>query len=182
MPMSSFRIYQIDHFDPKSVGQKKRRLVVCIAILSLLFALVFIVCLDAFKINMSLFIAVWTPLYAGFFLYLNYRIRSDLKHIKVIGEIEFTRTCIKKRIGDSFTEYDFQSINKLELQKHFPTLHINDSKSGYFTYILKITFTNFSSESLVVSDKPTDSKLDICIVETMKTLKRIIKPDITIET
>lgn len=179
--MSSFRIYQINHFDPKSAGQQKRRLVVCIAILSLLFTLVFIVCLSALKINMSLLIATWTPLYAGFFFYLNYRIRSYLKHIKVIGEIEFTRTGIKKRIGDSFTEYDFQSINKLELQKHYPTVHINDSKSGYFTYILKITFINFSSESLVVSDKPTDSKLDICIVKTMKTLKRIIKPEITIE-
>lgn len=180
--MSSFKIYQIDHFDPRIAGQKKRRLVVYYAILSLLFAFVFIVCLLALKINMSLLFAVWTPLYVGFFLYLNYKIRSDLKHTKIIGEIEFTRTGIKKRIGDSLTEYEFQTVKKLELQKHFPTVHLNDSKSGYFTYILKITFINLSSESLVVSDKPTDSKLDICIVETMKTLKRIIKPEITIET
>lgn len=180
--MSRYRIYQIDHFDPRIAGQKKRRLVVYYAILSFLFALVFIVSLMALKINASLLFTVWTPLYIAFFLYLNSKIRSDLKHTKIIGEIEFTRTGIKKKIGDSLTEYEFRTINKIELQKHFPTVHINDSKSGYFTYILRIIFINYASESLVVSDKPIDDKLDICIVETMKTLKKIIKTEITIET
>jgi len=87
---------------------------------------------------------------------------------------------IKKRIGDSITKYDFQTIKGLELEKHIPSVTAKDSKSGYFSYILRIFFYNSSTESLVVSDKPIDRRQNLSILETMKTLKKIIQPDIRI--
>jgi hypothetical protein len=102
--------------------------------------------------------------------------------LKTIGDIEFTRTEIIKRIGDSITEYNLQSITGLELERHIPSVTAKDSKSGYFSYILRIIFNDSSTESLVVSDKPIDRRQNLSIVETMKTLKKIIKLEIRIIT
>jgi hypothetical protein len=132
-------------------------------------------------VKFFLFYSIAFPLILGLSIYLQYRLKSDLKKIKTIGDIEFTRTGIRKRIGDSLTEYEFHSIAKLELQKHIPAVTAGDGKSGYFSYILKIIFNNSSSESLVISDKPTDTKQDLSVVDTMKTLKKIIKSQISIE-
>jgi hypothetical protein len=66
------------------------------------------------------------------------------------------------------------------LERHIPSETIKGSKTGYFSYIIKILFTDSRKEMLVVSDKPVDSKCDISIVETMKTLKKIIHPEIRI--
>jgi hypothetical protein len=105
-----------------------------------------------------------------------------VKKVKTIGEIEFTRTGVRKKIGDSITEYKFQTIKKFELQKHIPAVGISGTLSDNFTYILKIFFFNSSSESIVVSSQPVDTRLNINIVETIKTIKKIIEPEITIET
>jgi hypothetical protein len=180
--MSQFRIYQVNHFDPKYLGIKMRRIVVYSAIISPIFVFVFALCLKIFKINVTLLYTIWAPAIICFYLFLNFLLKSNLKNIKTIGEIEFTRTSIKKRIGDSFTVYEFCSIKKIDLDKHFPTVSISSSYSDNFTYILKIIFINSTSESLVVSDKPIDSKLKISIVETMKTLKKISPIEITINT
>jgi hypothetical protein len=116
----------------------------------------------------------------GPFIYLHSKLKADLKQIKTIGDIEFTTRCIKKRIGDSYAEYEFQSIEKLELQKHIPDIDNSESKSGYFSYILKIVFKNSSTESIVISDKPVEKGRNLSIVDTMKTLNKIIQPEIRI--
>lgn len=179
--MSSFRIYQIDHFDPKIVGQHVRRQIIFYAALSPILVLIFAVFLMALKMRMELLLVIFIPI-LGFYLYYFTKLGSKIKRIKSIGEIEFTRTSIRKRIGDSTTEYKFQQVKEFELQKHLPTVGISGNLSENFTYILKIIFLDSSSESIVVSSLPTDTRLNITIVETMKTLKQIIEPEITIET
>jgi len=120
------------------------------------------------------------PFVMAFAFYLNSRLKADLKKISTIGEIEFTRNHIKKRIGDIYFEHDYRLIKELELRKHIPGISPEDNKSGYFSYILKIIYKDSNSESLVVSDRPVDKKRDLSIVDTMKTLKKIIQPEIKI--
>jgi len=175
--MSRFKIYQIDHFDPKIVGRKKRRLFALYSIISPLTILTFNT-LEQIKGRFLLLLIIVLPISTAIYLFLLHKLKND--QIKSIGEIEFTRTMIKKRIGDSITKYDFQTIKGLELEKHIPSVTAKDSKSGYFSYILRIFFYNSSTESLVVSDKPIDRRQNLSILETMKTLKKIIQPDIRI--
>jgi len=178
--MSSFRIYQIDHFDPKIVGQKARRQVILYTVLSPILFLIFAIFLMAVKMSMGLLLVIFIPLIASY-IYIFHKLGSKVKKVKTIGEIEFTRTGVRKKIGDSITEYKFETVKKFELRKHIPAVGISGTLSDNFTYILKITFLNSSSESMVVSKQPVDTRLNISIVETMKTLKKIIEPEITIE-
>jgi hypothetical protein len=178
--MSRFKIYQINHYDPKLVGKKKRRLAVLYGALFSISYLVFHIC--TYNLNIKPFIVFLTlaPSVLGLYIWLHHKLKSDLKQIKTIGDIEFTKSCIKKRIGDSLTEYEFREIEKLELQKHIPSIDSGGAKNGYFSYILNIIFINSSTESLVVSDRPVDKKQNLSIVDTMKTLKKIVRLQISI--
>ncbi len=177
--MSRYRIYKIDYFDPQIIGKRKRRLAVIIGIISILYIILFQLVLQVFNPDLLVVFATF-PLIIVFSFYLNSKLKKDLKKIKTIGEIEFTRNCIKKRLGDICTEYDFKLIKELELRKHIPGVSPADSKSGYFSFILKIAFKNNMTESLVVSDRPVEMKQDLSIVETLRTLKKIIQTEITI--
>ena len=179
--MSRFNIYQINHYDPKIFGQKKRRLALIFGAVYPLFMLSFQICLNFLNIKIIILTLFSLPLFLALYYYLLFRIKSGLKQIKSIGDIEFTRTCINKRIGDSITQYEFQAIEKLELQKHIPEIKKGESRSGYFSFILKIIFINSSEESIVVSDKPSDKRPNLSIVDTLKTLKKIIQPSIIIK-
>ena len=179
--MSSYKIYQIDHIDPKMVGQNVRRQIILSVVLSTILIIIFSTFLVVLKMTIVLLLIIIIPL-IGFYIFYLSKLGSRIKNLKVIGEVEFTRTSIRKKIGDSVTEYYFHTVKKFELQKHLPTVGISGTLSDNFTYILKIIFLNSSSESIVVSSQHIDTKLNISIVETMKTLKKIIEPEITIET
>lgn len=114
--------------------------------------------------------------FISLYLYMYVKIKSGIKKIKTIGEIEFTTSCIRKKIGDSVTEYNFGIIDKIELQKHIP----NANKTRYFSHILTIIFKNSSVESLVISDKPSDSHRNLSVLDTMNTLKKITNTGIKI--
>ena len=180
--MSRFKIYQIDHFDPQIVGRKRRRLRVLYAVMFLVFLFAFQLSLVFLRVNMLLLFIIFVSLISGFYLFSHFKIKSEQKQIKTIGEIEFTRTLIRKIIADSVTEYDYKSIESIELERHIPSETVKESKTGYFSYIIKILFIDSRKEMLVISDKPIDSKYDISIVETMKTLKKIVHPVINIIT
>jgi hypothetical protein len=178
--MSCYNIYQINHYDPVKVGRTKRRQIYIYGGLSTAFFALLQLGTIFLHISFNIVFFTLTPLILGTAIYFNQKLKSYLRKIKTIGEIEFTRSCIKKRIGDSLTEYDFTSIEKLELQKHIPALTPRDSKSGYFSYILKIVFKDAIIESLVVSDKPADRRIDLSITDTLKTLKKINATEIEI--
>ena len=179
--MSLYRVYQIDHFDPKSVGRKIRKQILIYAFLAPIFVLSFSACLRIFGIGMKMLVYVFLPVFVIFYLYSFYKLGLKTRQLKVIGNIEFTKTGIKKSIGDFTKEYDFKSIKKIELTKHFPVVGFSGSTSDYFTYILKIIFCNLSTESMVVSNLPEGKKQNINIVQTLKTLKHFIKTEISIE-
>ena len=179
--MSQFKIYRINHYDPQIIGRKKRRQAILYGAMSTVFITLLQIGLGIFHFKFALLFFVLLPPILGISLYLHLKFKSDLKQIKTIGEIEFTRTTIKKRIGDSLTEYKINSIEKIELQKHIPALSASISKGGYFSYILKIIFLDSTSEFLVVSDKPTDKRINLSVVDTLKTLKKFIKPEIIIK-
>lgn len=177
--MSCYRIYKIDHFDPQIVGKNKRRIAVIFSITTLILTIIYQIGIQILHIHYLIVLSTF-PLILAFSFYLNSKLKADLRKIKTIGELEFTRTCIKKRLGDIYTEYDFKLIKELELRKHIPGFSPDDSKSGYFSYILKIVFKNLQTESIIVSDRPIDKKQDLSIVETFRTLKKLIQPEITI--
>jgi hypothetical protein len=91
----------------------------------------------------------------------------------IIGDIEFTTTGIVKHIGDSSTEYKYDSIETIELLRHIPAINAAESKSGFFSYILTLYFKDSHKESIVVSDRPLGKWRDLSITETVKTLKKI---------
>jgi hypothetical protein len=180
--MSRFTIYQINYYDPQILGRRKRRLLYIYTGIVLAFTLVIQLLTAVFHTEVLLFISVSMPLIFILFLYLRSKAKPDLNQIKTIGDIEFTQSGIKKRIGDSLTEYEFREIEKIELQKHIPDLSpIIRVSGGYFSYILKIVFRNSVTESLVISGKNSDHFKNLTIVDTMRTLKKIIKTEILIE-
>ena len=178
--MSSYRIYQSNHSDPKLAGKKLRRQAILSVSSIFILLQIFLVFTTVFKISEAKLLPFFLPL-LGLFIYYSFQLGSKIRNLKIIGEIDFSRTGIRKRLGDSLTEYQFQTIQKFELQKHLPVVGLSGTLSDNFTYILKINFLNSSSESMIVSSRPIDPKSNICIVETMKTLKRFIKSEITIE-
>lgn len=177
--MSRFRIYQIDHFDPKVYGKKKRSLYYIFLFLTALLIVLnnLIVFSEASYLFTIVVLTVWIVVCS--FLYA--KLLKQFKKFKTIGEIEFTRTSINKIIGATILKYDFQNLIGLDIERHIPSVTMRDSKSGFLTYILRIRFKDLSSISIVVSDKPAGKKQNISIVDTMKTLKRISQLEITIQ-
>jgi hypothetical protein len=114
-------------------------------------------------------------------VFLIRKVRSEKKNLKTIGEIEITRSVIRKRIGDATYENSFQFIKEIHLVKHLPATRIRESKTVYFSYIFKIIFHNKHEELLVVSDRSIDHNHKINLAETMKALKKMVPFNITIE-
>lgn len=178
--MSRFRIFQVNHYDPEIMGRKKRRLFIVYSLFTPLIIIAFNFVFQT-RHKPLLLSAIILPVFTAVYLYAYFRLKNEPGEMKTIGDIEFSRNLIKKRIGDSATEYNLNSIKLLELKRHIPSVTAKNSKSGYFSYILRITFMNSSSESLVVSDKPLDGRQNISIVDTLTTLKKIIQPEVLIE-
>lgn len=178
--MSKFKIFRIDHPDPPAIGRRKRIIAGIYAVSSPLFVLTLNILLNTSDIGLFkvliFFVLPFIILYLGLFL----KLRSDNRKIKTIGEIEFTQSGINKKIGDSSVTYPFTSIRKMVLQRHIPSVTVRDSKSGFFSYILGITFNDSQQEHLIVSDRPVDRKAYLSVSETFKTLKKISPIEIEI--
>jgi hypothetical protein len=177
--MSHFRILSVDHYDPVSIGKKNRILYVIYGIIPTLFILAFNIGEFA-SISILPRLLISVPVLSLIYIFLLRKIRADINSVKTIGEIEITQSFLKKRIGDSTEEYYFQSIKELTLSKHLPATRLKESKSGYFSYILKIVFTDGREESLIVSDRSVDHNNKLSIAETVKTLKKIVHFDVQI--
>jgi hypothetical protein len=178
--MSRYKIIRVDHHDPVSVGKRRRRLNMVFVGIAILSAPIMILVHQQFNIGIDETTLIVMILFGGLFLLLFHKLKSENNNFKTIGDIEFTRTSIIKRIGDSFTEIRYDSIESIELQKHIPALTISESKSGFYTYILSIKFKDHHKERIIVSDRPLDKLQDLSITETMKTLKKLISTKINI--
>jgi len=113
------------------------------------------------------------PVLILFAVLLLRKIKKNNK-LDTIGEIEITQSGLKKKVGDSVLIYNFHSIKELTLTKHMPATSMKESKSGYFSYILKIESTDGNEESLVISDRSVDYNHKLSVLDTVKTLKKIV--------
>jgi len=178
--MSKFSILRIDHYDPAAVG-RKNRILFSIFVLIPGTASLLINLGNALEINFILRIIILLPVLGIIYYILLKKLRSAIEKIKPIGDIEITRSSLKKRIGDAITRYDFESIKEIRLTKHIPATRIRESKSGYFSYILKIVFHDVPDDTIVVSDRSVDNNHKISITETLKTLKKIVPFEVVID-
>lgn len=178
--MSRFRIHRIDHYDPVRVGRRYR----IIYAFCVLIPFVFINALQvvmSFNLNFNTIFLACLPVIIMVYFILLKKVKSNTKDLKQIGEIEITQSCLRKWIGDSITEYRFQLIKELRLIKHLPSTSLKESKGRYFSYILKISLTDMTEESLIVSDRSVDHNHKISLADTFKTLKKIVPFNVKIE-
>lgn len=150
-------------------------------VVSLSIVLIFTTGHQVFKVGFGIMYSISVIITMALAFFLQFKMRSENRKLKVIGDIEFTRSEIIKHIGDSVEEFSYHSIQKIELEKHIPAVNMAESKSGYFTYILSLSFIDSRRESIVVSDKPLDKRQNLCITETIKTLKNITRTEIVIK-
>lgn len=179
--MSKYHIYRIDHFDPALIGRHKRQIALFYAIMSPVFVIIFVFFHQILNVGLLILFFTLIPVLLAFYLYLYFKLKSDNRKIESIGDLEFTRFGIRKHIGDSMEEFNYKSIIYLELKKHIPAVTMTESKSGFFTHLLSITFSDMHKETLVVSDLPTGKWQDLSITETMKTLRKVIHTEIIIK-
>jgi hypothetical protein len=178
--MSRFRILRVDHFDPVRIGKRNRFMFAVYAVIPTLFML---------TINTGMFGNSYSPLMmiislvvlGLIYYFLLKKMRATINDLKTIGELEITQSCMRKHIGDSVSEYNFQQVKEIRLIKHIPATRLKESKSRYFSYILKIVFHNKPEELLVISDRSVDHNQKISFADTMKTLKKIVPFDVILE-
>lgn len=170
--MSKFLIYQIDHHDPVKVG-RRRRIQFTIVISFVMVIWSFINIGNAINSKMTIVFVLIFPFAILIFILNLFKMRKEANKIRSIGEIEFTTSLLRKRIGDCLSEYSYSTIQEIEIQSHIPSSTALDIKYACFSYILKINFTDLHSESIVVSGKSCDRRKKVTILETMKSLKKM---------
>ncbi len=179
--MSKYKILRVDHYDPIAVGKRRRRINIMFAVIAMLSAPIIILLHLQFNVGIDETNLMLMILYCGLLFLLFRKFRIENNKYKTIGDIEFTRKRIIKRIGDTFSENSYDSIESIELQKHIPASLISESKSGFYTYILSIKFKDSHKDSIIVSDRPLDKMQNISITDTLKALKRIVTTRINIK-
>jgi hypothetical protein len=97
--------------------------------------------------------------------------RKQVNNLKTIGTLEFTRTCIKKEIGDLSSIYYYDGMHQIVVEKYLRDLSISSNKFGSTIYILKITNKNSSQDNFIVSNMSIDSRQKIGIIDTLNTVK-----------
>ena len=179
--MSKYKIYRIDHHDPMWIGRRRKRMNLMFIIMSFIVLQIYMLIHQIFNVSFALLYPV-TMAFIALSYYIFYRkLKAENQKILTIGDIEFTRTGIVKHIGDSSTEFNYDSINTIELIRHIPALNAADGKSGFFSHILTLDFKDLHKESIVVSDRPLGKYRDLSITETVKTLKMITPAKVIIK-
>jgi hypothetical protein len=97
--------------------------------------------------------------------------KKQVENLKEIGTLEFTKTCIKKEIGNLSMTYEYDIILQIEVEKYLRDLSISSNKNGPSIYILKITCRNSSQDNFIVSNRSLDFRQRIGIIDTLKTIK-----------
>ena len=172
--MSIYRIFRVNHYNPELAGKRKRTLFYFHSVMIPAFILVFLLCHFTFSLSFGIIFGVLVPFIFLSYLILHLILRAGNRHLEAIGEIEFTTTGIRKKIGDSSEEFFYENIRTINLKKHFPAVTFFESKSGYFTYTLSILFIGGHTETYVLSDLPEGRFREISITETLTTLKKML--------
>jgi hypothetical protein len=170
--MSKFKIYRAESSDPKKVGQRNKRLYIVYTIVFFLLLLT-INLYYKFKeehYSLILYYSILTVFICITALVI-YRMKKQVNNLQTIGTLEFTKTCIKKEIGDLSMTYYYDSMLQIEVEKYLRDLSISSNKNGPSIYILKITNKNSSQDNFIVSNRSIDFRQKIGIIDTLKTVK-----------
>jgi len=97
--------------------------------------------------------------------------RKQVKNLKSIGTLEFTKAFIKKVIGDLETTYSYDNILQIEVEKYLRDLSISSNKNGSSIVIIKILNKDCSQDKFILSNRSIDFKQKIGIIDTLKTVK-----------
>jgi hypothetical protein len=178
--MSRFSILRVDSYDPVKVGKRSRIMYIIYATIPFI-VLQAINIINSLKVNINIGLLITIPLIGLIYYFLLKKVRSTISGLKTIGEIEITQSCLRKRLGDSVTEYGFHIIREIYLIKHIPSTRLKESKSRYFSYIFKIVLHDGKEESMVLSDRSVDHNQKMSLAETMKTLKKIAPFEVNLE-
>jgi hypothetical protein len=150
-------------------------------IMSFIFILLYFTVRQVFNVSFAILYPITMLFIAGFYYYFYRKLKAENQKIMTIGDIEFTRTSIVKHIGDSLTEFKYDSIINIELLGHIPASNPAEGKSGFFSHILTLDFKDSHKERIVVSDRPFGKWRDLSIRETVKTLKMITSCNVIIK-
>jgi hypothetical protein len=178
--MSKYKILRIDLPDPLSLSRRRKLMIYAFSALALVTSALIPLLSQKFTLDIGASILIVLMLFGGLFLVFILKLKSENKKYVTIGDIEFTKTSIIKRIGDLHSETTYGTIKSIELHKHIPAFTVFESKSGFYTYIISIIYKDSKKDNLIVSDRSLDKIRDISITETIKTLRNIINTEINI--
>jgi hypothetical protein len=169
--LSKFRIYREGSADPRSTGRQNRKMYMAYTFLMFLLALTFNIHINSDKkISSAIMIAVVAVMAAATIL-LVYEMKRQSRSLKKIGILEFTKTSLKKQIGDLSSSHPYTEIRRIEIERHLHALSVSVSKSGSLTHLLRIIYRDKAEENFIISDKSIDFSQKIGISDTLKTLR-----------
>ncbi len=103
------------------------------------------------------------------------------RSLQRIGTIEFTKTNVKKMIGDLSSSLTYNDLHRIELEDYFRDVSLSCNKSNTLTKSITIVHKDLTEETFIVSDKSIDFGQKISIADSLKTLKKISEIDIKIK-
>ncbi len=170
--MSKFKIYRAESSDPKEIGRRNKKLYIVYTIVFFLLLLT-INLYYKFKDERNSLILYFSILIVIICItaFVIFKMRKQVNNLKTIGTLEFTRTCIKKEIGDLSSIYYYDGMHQIVVEKYLRDLSISSNKFGSTIYILKITNKNSSQDNFIVSNMSIDSRQKIGIIDTLNTVK-----------
>jgi hypothetical protein len=178
--MSKYKILRCNDKDPKKIRKQNRRLII---VFSIVYILIFLTSNLKIFAKQFLILNTLTPVILILItVFLIKKIRKQSKQMLQIGTMEFTKSSIKIEIEDFKTEYHFDSVQKIEVEKHLQAVTVFESKSGYLTYILKIIHQNLKTDHFILSDRSIDFGQKMGLIDTLRTLQRIAHTNIVIST
>lgn len=172
--MSKYKIYRSGSADPNHEKKRNRWLYSAYIILFMLLIQVpnYCIALRKTKFSTTLFIIFALAICTCIILLSRY-FSSRLRSLRQIGTIEFTRTAVRKEIGDLTSAADYSGITRIELGDFLRDVSISWNKPGSMTKSLKIVHSDHREESFIISDRPVDFRQKICITDSLKTLKKL---------
>ncbi len=176
--MSQYSIYRINHADPKLFGRKKNRHIIFFGLYTPFSLILINICLQVFEINILIISAVVLPSLIGIALLIYGRIDKDLKSMKTIGSVEFTKKHFIKKLGDFSREYDLNEIKRIELTRHILTS--SALRGDCFSYILRLTFMDSVAETFIVSGQESGNNRNISITDTLRALDKLTQIQVLI--
>lgn len=179
--MSHFSILRVDHYDPVFVGKRNRRLYTVYGLLPGLSVVILnILTMKSEHYGIVYMITIVTVLAAA--ILITVKTRKNNEKLKTVGELEITKSVIKKNTGGILAEYDYQTLKKITLAKHMPSTNMAQTKGFYYSYILTIESVDGEEDSFVVADRSLDHDGKISVQDTLKTLKKIVNFEVKIDT